>query len=124
MNSFDKGIVVSVESILEILWRNPILKGITLSGGEPLEQAEGFAELAQKSRLMGLDVMTYTGYTYEEITAGYGDKPGWSRLLDNTDTLVNGPFMQDKRNFPLNPSGSENQKVINAWKKNVALHTV
>lgn len=111
-HSFDGGMMLSIESILGILSSNPILDGITLSGGEPFEQAEGFAELAQKSRQLGFHVMTYTGYTYEKIIAGCMDRTGWRRLLDNTDILVDGPFIMEKRNILLKFRGSENQRMI------------
>ncbi len=113
---FEGGTVMSIESILEALRANPLLDGITLSGGEPFEQAEGFAELAYQSGLLGLHVMTYTGYTYEEILAGCGARPAWGRLLGHTDILVDGPFELDKRNLLLKFRGSENQRLIDVKK--------
>lgn len=109
---FTGGTTVSIGSILDILRRNPLLDGITLSGGEPFEQAEGFAALAHESGRMGYHVMTYTGYTYEELLAGSVDRPGWGRLLDSTDILVDGPFVLEKRNLLLRFRGSENQRLI------------
>ena len=111
-HSFTGGVTVSIASILQMLRSNPLLDGITLSGGEPFEQAEGFAELAYESGKMGYHVMTYTGYTYEEIIAGSADRPGWGNLLDNTDILVDGPFEKEKRNILLKFRGSENQRLI------------
>lgn len=111
-HSFTGGRQVSVGSILEKIKRNPILDGITISGGEPFEQAKGFARLARESRLMGLNVMTYTGYTYEEIIGGSGCKAGWRELLEQTDILVDGRFEIAKRNLMLRFRGSENQRII------------
>jgi len=111
-HSFNGGMTMSIGSILQILRGNPLLEGITLSGGEPFEQAEGFAELASGAREMGYHVMTYTGYTYDEIIAGSDGRPGWGDLLDNTDILVDGPFMMGKKNMLLKFRGSENQRLI------------
>lgn len=115
-HSFEGGTAMSMESILEALRANPLLDGITLSGGEPFEQAEGFAELAFQSGLLGLHVMTYTGYTYEQILAGSVTRPAWSSLLAHTDILVDGPFELEKRNLLLKFRGSENQRLIDVKK--------
>ncbi len=111
-HSFDGGTVISIEAILKMLSENPLLDGITLSGGEPFEQAEGFAELAYRSKLLGFNVMTYTGYTCEKIIKDCGQRPGWDRLLEQTDILVDGRFEEDKRNLLLKFRGSENQRLI------------
>ena len=58
-----------VDKILAIAVKNPILQGLTFSGGEPFCQAEALAELAQKCHENGLNVMSYSGYTFEELLA-------------------------------------------------------
>ena len=45
----------------------PALDGVTFSGGEPFEQAEALAELAKGVRRLGLDIVIYSGYTFEEL---------------------------------------------------------
>lgn len=111
-HSFDGGKLVDIEFIMESIHKNPLLDGITFSGGEPFEQAEGFAELAGHSRQMGLHVMTYTGYTYEEIMDNSIKRSGWDHLLENNDILVDGRFDLGKRSLLLKFKGSENQRVI------------
>ena len=69
-----------------------MLDGITLSGGEPFFQAEAAADLAKKAHEMGLNVWTYTGYTWEEIFSS--DQPAWKKLLRQTDVLVDGRFLK------------------------------
>lgn len=109
---FDGGNLKNVDSIIEMVKKNPLLDGITLSGGEPFEQAEAFAELARRVHDIKLDVITYTGYTYEEIIRDCKIKKGWESLLNETDYLVDGPFEINKKNPLLKFRGSENQRII------------
>lgn len=113
-HSFEGGASVSVDSLLEEMRKNPLLDGLTLSGGEPFEQAEACAELALKARAARFNVMTYTGYTFEAIqSSGY---EGWKDLLASTDILVDGRFEQEKKNLLLKFRGSENQRIIDVKK--------
>ncbi|NLM76233.1 MAG: anaerobic ribonucleoside-triphosphate reductase activating protein [Clostridiaceae bacterium] len=111
-HSFDGGKLVAVSSILEQAKSNPLLDGITISGGEPFEQAESFAVLAKEAKNLGLNIMTYTGYTYEYIVKNSSKHRGWEELLDETDILVDGRFEIEKRNLLLKFRGSENQRII------------
>ena len=113
-HSFEGGTSVSVDSLLEQIGKNPLLDGITLSGGEPFEQAVACAELAAKVHMSGLNVMTYTGYTMEAIQNSH--RAGWRSLLEETDILVDGRFELDKKNLLLRFRGSENQRIINVRK--------
>jgi len=111
-HSFEGGKLVSVDSILELAKRNPLLDGITFSGGDPFEQAEAFTVLAREAKKLNLDIMTYTGYTYEYIVENSSRHRGWETLLNETDILVDGRFEMDKRNLLLKFRGSENQRLI------------
>lgn len=111
-HSFDGGTLVDIKSVMESMYKNPLLDGITFSGGEPFEQAEGFAELAYNARQRGLNVVTYTGYTYEKIMDNRTIQSGWDNLLENSDILVDGRFELGKRNLLLKFKGSENQRII------------
>jgi anaerobic ribonucleoside-triphosphate reductase activating protein len=112
-HSFEGGNLFPIAKILQMLDSNPLLDGITLSGGEPFSQAAGFAQLAQAAQEKGLQVMTYTGYTYEELLTSIGEKSDWALLLQHSDLLVDGPFELAKRNLLLRFRGSENQRIIN-----------
>ncbi len=101
-----------VDKILAIALKNPILQGLTFSGGEPFCQAEALAELALKARQNGLNVMSYSGYTFEELLAGSDEKPEWRRLLENLDFLVDGPFILEQRSLMLLFRGSKNQRFL------------
>ncbi|WP_019849270.1 MULTISPECIES: anaerobic ribonucleoside-triphosphate reductase activating protein [Desulfitobacterium] len=111
-HSYEGGKSIPISEILKGLAMNPLLDGITLSGGEPFAQAEGFALLAQSAKQRGFHVMTYSGYTYEELTAQSKKEPAWALLLEHTDLLVDGPFESANRNLLLPFRGSENQRII------------
>ena len=61
---------------------------------------------------MNLDIVTYTGYTYEYILENSSRHRGWGALLDKTDILVDGRYEANKRNLLLKFRGSENQRII------------
>ena len=107
---FYGGMEVSIEEILLRAEANPILSGITLSGGEPFAQAPGFARLAQEAYRRGLSVVTYTGYTWEQLVSS--SAPGVRDLLLATDVLIDGPFMQAFADPGLAYRGSLNQRII------------
>lgn len=111
-HSFTGGERMQVDEILRMLEANPLLDGITLSGGEPFEQAESFAFLAQKVKEKGLHVMTYTGYTFEQLWDKHSSRPEWEPLLRSSDLLVDGRFEPTKRNGLLKFRGSENQRIL------------
>lgn len=98
------------EKILKEIKSNPLLQGVTFSGGEPFMQARGFAELAEKIHDMNLNVMVYTGYLFEDLLAT--DKRDVRNFLQNIDILVDGPFVKEKKNLLLKFKGSENQRII------------
>ena len=83
-------------------------EGVTFSGGEPFEQAEGVARAARMLREAGRSVMVYSGFTLEELQAG---QVAWAEaLLSQTDLLVDGPF-EVTRQVDLLWRGSSNQRV-------------
>lgn len=108
----DGGTLTSVSEILTKMRQNPLLDGITLSGGDPFEQGEPFAELAARAHGLGYHVMTYTGYTYETLQQEAHRRTGWQKLLQSTDLLVDGPFRQSERNPLLRFRGSANQRIL------------
>lgn len=115
-HSFDGGKLVDIEYIIEQARENPLLDGITLSGGEPFEQANILSKLAKQAKVLGYNIMTYTGYTYEYILSCSSKINGWAEFLDNIDILVDGRFEIEKKNPLLKFRGSENQRVIDVKK--------
>jgi anaerobic ribonucleoside-triphosphate reductase activating protein len=67
--------------------------GITISGGEPFEQAEGCAVLAEVVKKHGKSVMVFSGFDFEQIKDS--EITGIKRFLGNIDLLVAGPYIQE-----------------------------
>ena len=99
-----------IDSIFQEICQNPLLKGVTFSGGEPFCQPGPLAELAKKVHQRGLDVMVYSGWTLEELQAM--ENPQVHALLEQADYLVDGPFLLEQRDIELNFRGSANQRVL------------
>ncbi|MDR0350635.1 MAG: anaerobic ribonucleoside-triphosphate reductase activating protein [Coriobacteriales bacterium] len=109
--SFEGGTPASVDELWEKVEGNPLLAGITLTGGEPFEQAASLVELARRTRGKGLTVWAYSGYRYEELLAGTPDEAA-AELLEQVDVLVDGPFVEGLKSYELRWRGSSNQRVI------------
>lgn len=89
---FSGGKKKDINKIIEEIRENPLLSGVTFSGGEPFCQAEAFAKLAVEVKKLGLNVVTYTGYTFEEVIFLSEKNKAWKDLLYETDILIDGPF--------------------------------
>ncbi len=99
-----------VSEILKPILENIILDGVTLSGGEPFMQAEAALEIAKAAHSNGLSVWTYTGYTFEQITASANET--WKELLNETDVLVDGRFVKSQKTLDKPFVGSKNQRLV------------
>ncbi|MDR0380605.1 MAG: anaerobic ribonucleoside-triphosphate reductase activating protein [Oscillospiraceae bacterium] len=110
----DGGEEAEPETMLAEMKADALLRGVTFSGGEPFLQADALAALARPARASGLDVWTYTGYTWEELRAA--EDPAWNRLLAETDVLVDGRYHRDERSYRLRFRGSANQRLIDVPK--------
>lgn len=104
------GYNISAEDIILDIQSNPLLQGVTFSGGEPLLQFKTVYELAVQIKLMGMDIWMYTGYVFEDF------KSEWIKLLDKLDVIVDGPFVMEKRTLSSPWRGSSNQRVIDVRK--------
>ncbi|MDR7857255.1 anaerobic ribonucleoside-triphosphate reductase activating protein [Tissierella sp.] len=111
-HSFRGGKLIDIDDIINMIKQNPLLDGITLSGGEPFEQAYECSVLAMKVKKLGLNVVTYTGYRFEEILAS--DK--FRSLLFQTDILIDGKFDIAEKSLMLQFRGSKNQRIIDVKK--------
>lgn len=86
------------------------IEGVSFIGGEPFLQAEGLSDIAEWCQSKGLSVLVFTGYLYEQLTSD--NDSSVQRLLQNTDILVDGPFVQNEFDEERDWVGSKNQKVI------------
>ena len=108
-HDFDAGTESDTVEIIARFRRNPLLDGITLSGGEPFCQSNSCLELAKAAHALGLNVWAYSGYTFEELISG---KAEWKELLAEVDVLVDGPFLLEKRTLECRFRGSSNQRLV------------
>jgi len=104
------GRTTTVGAVVAELDENPLLTGLTLSGGEPFLQPGALLPLARAAHARGLDVWSYTGFTLEELRA-QGDADV-DALLDELDVLVDGDYREELRDLTLHFRGSRNQRVI------------
>ncbi|MBQ8380175.1 MAG: anaerobic ribonucleoside-triphosphate reductase activating protein [Clostridia bacterium] len=111
-HDFNMGRMEKCENIINMIDSNPLLKGITLSGGEPFMQAEKLANLINKVGNKKLDVMTYTGFKFEYLLENANDENKFMNLLEKTDILIDGKFEMDKKDENLLFRGSSNQRAI------------
>ncbi len=114
---------MEVNDILMLVKGNPLLDGITLSGGDPFEQAEALSELAKGVKNIGQNVITYTGYTFEHILENKDKMKGWDELIRETDILIDGRFEIANKSLLLKFRGSKNQRIIDV-KKSLASHNI
>lgn len=111
-HSFTEGYLVREDKIIDEVLKNPLLDGVTLSGGEPFMQAAELSVIASAVRQKGLTVITFSGYTFEEILALSADRKGYRTLLENTDILIDGRFEAKNKSMDLRFRGSTNQRAI------------
>jgi anaerobic ribonucleoside-triphosphate reductase activating protein len=86
------------------------IEGVTFLGGEPMEQADCLAVIAQAAQTVGLSIITFTGRKYEDLLAE--NRPGVLRLLSLTDILIDGEFQKDAPEDTRPLVGSQNQRFI------------
>ena len=110
-HDFDGGELVDTDTLLEKIKSNPLLDGVTFSGGEPFCQAQTLAALGAEVKKLGMNVITYTGYTFEQLYKDR-DKNGWEELLAVTDYLIDGPFILEQKDWEIKFRGSSNQRYI------------
>ena len=103
---FDGGTEMTVDEIMEIVREQDF--NVTLSGGDPMYQPEGVAELAAAINKDGYTLWCYTGFTYEQLSA----MPRYRELLPLIDVLVDCPFIEAERDLKLHFRGSSNQRLI------------
>lgn len=110
-HDFSGGETADTQELLKKIKANPLLDGVTFSGGEPFCQAKALAELGHEIKRLGLSIITYTGYDFEELYENR-DKNGWGELLEVTDYLIDGKFILAQKDWNIKFRGSSNQRYL------------
>ncbi len=110
-HDFNGGKDIDTSELIEQIKKNPLLDGVTFSGGEPFMQADVLAALGKQIKALGLNVITYTGYTFEELFENRS-RNGWDELLKVTDYLIDGKFEIEKKDWTTKFRGSSNQRYL------------
>lgn len=111
-HSYDGGYTEDVQNIIDLFDQKQLQSGITLSGGEPFEQAHQLIEIAKAAKSKRLNVWAFSGYTFEELL----EKEDCKELLNYIDVLVDGKFINDLKHYQLCFKGSLNQRIIDVQK--------
>ena len=116
---FSGGHAMTTDDIMRIIEADPYAN-VTFTGGDPMYQPEGFAELARAIRQRTQKtIWCYTGFTFETLV----DNPRQRQLLELIDVLVDGPFIKAQRDEELLFRGSKNQRLIDV-RQSLAHHKV
>lgn len=114
-HDFGGGRIESPETLLAMVDANPLLSGVTLSGGDPMEQAVQLMPFVRGVKQRGLNLVVFTGYRYEMIMSRCAH-PAMRELLTFADILVDGPYVKELRDVGLTFRGSSNQRLIDVTK--------
>lgn len=127
-HAFDTGTFYTLRTLLDLYDENPLLQGMTFSGGEPFVQAEILSVLGKAIHDRGGDIVTYTGYTFEflveTIRLNTPQAHAWQALLAETDILIDGPYVEELRDLELTFRGSSNQRVLDRATREQIMHTL
>ncbi|HBK95842.1 MAG TPA: radical SAM protein [Microcoleaceae bacterium UBA10368] len=109
--SFEINQLMSIDTLAQKILNNPRNEGITFSGGEPFWQAPALAELARQVKAAGLNVMSFTGFTLEQLRSPSAPA-GAEDLLEQLDLLIDGAYIEPLAvNRPDSLVSSSNQRV-------------
>lgn len=132
-HDFSGGYDCDIQKIVNAIEENPLISGVTFSGGEPSHQPVAFLEIAKKVKSRGLNIWMYSGYTLEELLSRANsaisdlDNPNddssqtseknkeqvaLKGLLGLVDVLVDGKFINELKDLTLPFRGSRNQRII------------
>ncbi len=119
----DSGYAIDTDDIIMALRQHVSYRRLTISGGEPILQAQALADMLSKLRALDKwTILCYTGYTWEDLcTIMWSDVRRGDDILNllmNIDILVDGPFMAEL-SLPMASGrfvGSTNQRIIDVRK--------
>lgn len=110
-----------IKNIFESNLKNNI-EGVTFSGGEPFDQSKPLSEIAKNIKNKNLSLTVFTGYTFENILENHEKYS--LKLLEFTDLLIDGPFINTKKVSDKLWIGSSNQRYhfltnCYSWEENI-----
>ena len=109
--SYNGGRAYAVEQVIaEFNAVKDTVCGITFLGGEPFDQAEDLAVVAKAVKELNKNVITFTGYTFEELNCA--GNPSYQALLQTTDVLIDGRFQEQNLETKRPLVGSANQRFL------------
>ena len=101
-----------INEILEALTANNIMRSLAIQGGEPLCVENEFLTLlivkAVKEKFPDIKIYIWTGYYFNSLP----NTPYIKQILELTDCLIDGPYIEDERDITLPMRGSRNQNII------------
>lgn len=106
------GLEVNLGVLYDEMTSNPLVTGVTFSGGEPFIQPEPLTVFSKIARAHGYSLWSYTGFTFDKLITD----PKRRALLELLDVVVDGPFMIEKKSLELDFRGSSNQHIIDVQK--------
>lgn len=111
-NTWDdnKGEIISVNELFEKIKAQKGIEGVTFLGGEPFEQAQALALLAEKVKSINLSVVTFTGYFLEQLVEK--NDANINKLIEMTDLLIDGPFEEKQFDLSRPWVGSSNKRYV------------
>ena len=115
-HDFDGGYDGDTEQLLSEIKENPLISGVTFSGGEPFCQPEPLTQIAREVHKMKKNIVCYSGYTFEELIKLSNTKPEILDLLKEVDILIDGKFILEQKSLMLKFRGSKNQRIIDVKK--------
>ena len=113
-HDFGGGHIAQTDDVIAHLGQNPLVRGLTLSGGEPMCQPEACRTIADAAHAKHLNVWCYTGFTLDALLKE--NDPARMALLHGIDVLVDGRFVQEQKSLSLLYRGSSNQRLIDVPK--------
>lgn len=111
---FKGGKSYSLRKFKKAILANPLLYGVTFSGGDPFSQAKALIPFAKFVKERGLELACYTGFVFEQLING--TVPYAKELLHHVDILIDGKFVLAQKSLDLKFKGSKNQRTIDVQK--------
>ena len=103
---YTQGTEWSTQALLSLVNEVSIEKKVTISGGEPLDQCDAVIDLLRELKAQGWNVWLYTGYVLENLTEKQRE------VLQYTDVIVDGPYIEEQRSLDIEWRGSRNQRIL------------